>query len=48
MSELLASYLGHFVDIQKEQLRVSLWSGERYESKQFACKVVRHSKIDHM
>lgn len=27
VSELLASYLGHFVDIQKEQLRVSLWSG---------------------
>ena len=27
VSELLASYLGHFIDVQKEQLRVSLWSG---------------------
>ena len=26
-SELLASYLGHFFDIRKEQLRISLWSG---------------------
>lgn len=30
VSELLASYLGHFVDIQKEQLRVSLWSGRSH------------------
>jgi len=27
-SELLASYLGHFFDVKKEQLRISLWSGE--------------------
>ena len=27
VSELLAGYLGHFVDVQKDQLRVSLWSG---------------------
>lgn len=27
-SELLASYLGHFFDVRKEQLRISLWSGE--------------------
>lgn len=29
-AELLAGYLGHFVDIQKEQLRISLWSGEMH------------------
>ena len=27
VSELLASYLGHFLDVKKEQLRVSLWKG---------------------
>lgn len=27
-SELLASYLGHFFDVKKEQLRISLWSGK--------------------
>ena len=27
LSDLLASYLGHFLDVKKEKLRVSLWSG---------------------
>lgn len=27
-SDLLASYLGQFLEVQREQLRVSLWSGE--------------------
>ena len=27
VSELLASYLGHFLDVKREQLRVSLWNG---------------------
>jgi hypothetical protein len=27
-SELLASYLGHFIDVSKERLRISLFSGE--------------------
>ena len=27
-TEYLASYLGHFCDLQKEQLRISLWRGE--------------------
>ena len=29
VSELLASYLGHFLDVKKEQLRVSLWKGKQ-------------------
>lgn len=29
LSDLLASYLGHFLDVKKEKLRVSLWSGKR-------------------
>ena len=29
ISEYLAAWLGHFVDISKEKLRVSLWSGAR-------------------
>ncbi len=28
LSDLLASYLGHFLDVKKEKLRVSLWSGK--------------------
>jgi len=28
LSDLLASYLGHFLDIKPEALRVSLWKGE--------------------
>lgn len=28
ISELLAGYLGHFLDVKREQLRVSLWNGE--------------------
>ena len=28
VSDLLASYLGHFLDVKKEQLRVSLWRGQ--------------------
>jgi hypothetical protein len=28
VTEYLASYLGHFCDLQKEQLRISLWRGE--------------------
>ena len=27
LSDLLAAYLGHFLEINREQLRVSLWSG---------------------
>lgn len=27
-SDLLASYLGQFLEVQREQLRISLWSGE--------------------
>jgi hypothetical protein len=27
LSDLLASYLGHFLDVKREQLRVSLWNG---------------------
>lgn len=25
--DLLASYLGRFIDLQKDKLRISLWSG---------------------
>ena len=28
LSDLLASYLGHFLDVKPEALRVSLWKGE--------------------
>ena len=28
-SDLLASYLGQFLEVQREQLRISLWSGKR-------------------
>jgi hypothetical protein len=27
-SDILATYLGHFLDLQPEQLRISLFSGE--------------------
>ena len=27
LSDLLASYLGHFLDVKPEALRVSLWKG---------------------
>jgi hypothetical protein len=27
LSDLLAGYLGHFLDVKREQLRVSLWNG---------------------
>lgn len=27
-SEYLANYLGHFCDLQQDQLRISLWRGE--------------------
>ena len=33
-SELLASYLGHFLDVKKEQLRISLWSGKSLSCKE--------------
>ena len=28
VSDLLASYLGHFVDVKRDELRISLWSGD--------------------
>jgi hypothetical protein len=28
-ADLLATSLGRFVDVQKDKLRISLWSGER-------------------
>lgn len=28
VADLLASYLGHFVNIKREQLRISLWQGD--------------------
>lgn len=27
-SDLLAAYLGQFLEVQREQLRINLWSGE--------------------
>ncbi len=27
VSNLLAAYLGHFVDVRRDKLRISLWSG---------------------
>lgn len=32
VAELLASYLGHFVNIKREQLRISLWQGDNEEA----------------
>jgi hypothetical protein len=28
VADLLASYLGHFLDVKREKLRISLWSGD--------------------
>jgi hypothetical protein len=28
-ADLVAAYLGKFVDVQRDQLRISLWSGAR-------------------
>lgn len=28
VADLLATYLGRFVDVQKDQLKISLWGGE--------------------
>ena len=28
LADLLAGYLGHFLDVKREQLRLSLWSGD--------------------
>jgi hypothetical protein len=28
-ADLVATYLGKFVDVQRDQLRISLWSGAR-------------------
>ncbi len=28
VADLLASYLGRYVDVQKDKLRIGLWSGE--------------------
>lgn len=27
-ADMVAAYLGRFVDVQRDQLRISLWSGE--------------------
>ncbi len=27
LGEIIARFVGHFLDVKKEQLRVSLWSG---------------------
>ena len=29
VADLLAGYLGKFIDVQRDQLGISLWSGER-------------------
>ena len=32
VADILASYLGHFVNIKREQLRISLWQGDNEET----------------
>lgn len=36
-ADLVATYLGKFVDVQRDQLRISLWSGE--------CTPPRHTRL---
>ena len=31
LADLLAGYLGHFLDVKREQLRLSLWSGVTWQ-----------------
>jgi hypothetical protein len=45
VADLLASSLGRFIDVQRDSLRISLWSGEAPDNSALRSRSIQHMSL---